>query len=169
MKIQHLLESVDPKSVGYRTDNPGGEWLESKKRIAAERYRENGSLANGSITATIGMHKKAMIKTSHIANLPGARGEHEFRHGGKKYDDLAASVKENGWNAEDAIVMIFIGFNGEAQIGEGNHRMAYAVDHNIEWIRCDLRYWAGGEREEGILKPEKLFSQNLVKPFESQS
>lgn len=159
MKINQLFEG-DLTSLGYFVDNPGGTWLEKKKKHARDAYPE---LAVGSITALIGQHAYVEIKTSHIIELRGAMGEEKFRHSGPKYDSLAQSVEENGWLKDQAWIMIFVGYYGHAAIGEGNHRVAYAYDHNIEWLRCDIRYFSGAEEYDGKMNPEYLAKNGLIR------
>lgn len=159
MKINQLFES-DLADLGYYVDNPGGDWLEKKKRRAKEDYPY---LASGSITALIGRDKYVEIKTEHIISLPGANNEHKFRHDSPKYDSLARSVEENGWLKDEAWIMIFVGYYGDAEIGEGNHRLAYAYDHGIEWLRCDIRYFSGAEEYVGKMNPEYLAKNGLIR------
>lgn len=159
MNISDLFETT-LDDVGYYVDNPGGDWLERKQAIARSEYP---SLGVGSITATIGQHKYVEIKTSHIIKLNGAMGEEKWRHSSPKYHSLDQSVKENGWLRDEAWVMIFVGLFGDAEIGEGNHRTAYAHDNGIEWIRCDIRYFSGAEDYLGEMNPEYLIKNNLIR------
>lgn len=159
MKITHLFEN-DLSSLGYYVDNPGGEWLERKKQRAKKDYPY---LASGSITATIGQREYVEIKTEHIIGLRGANNEHKFRHNSAKYDSLAQSVEEKGWLKDEVWIMIFVGYYGDAEIGEGNHRLAYAYDHGIEWVRCDIRYFSGAEEYNGKMNPEYLAKNNLIR------
>lgn len=150
-----LLES----SNLLRTDNPGGRWLQSQKDRAAKSLR----FAEGSQTANFGISgPKIEIRVDYIKNLPGVNGEHKFRHGGSKYDDIMSSVKEEGWNPKYAI-MIWVDYQGIAKIAEGNHRTAVAADLGIEWIPAEIHYYAGGEEVPGRFNPDTLESKGIIR------
>lgn len=164
MKIEDLWKTAkDPylKSIGFAVDNPGGDWLEHQ-RERAEQYLPKTIGAN---TATIGLISPAMANVSYFIKFPGEMGEHKFRHNSVKQDALASSVKKNGWLEDQATIMVFVNCNGEPKIAEGNHRLAYAHNHGIEWIPIDIRYMAGGERMNGPLSPDKL-KPSIIKPIE---
>jgi hypothetical protein len=166
MKIEALFENEDHKqylrSLGYRVDNPGGEWLEN----AIDRYGRPAypRAASGKNTATIGIFKPVEVNVSYFIKFRGELGEENWRHTSTKREALARSVEENGWNEEDAHIMVFVAYNGTPTIGEGNHRLAYAFDHGIEWIRADIRYFNGGERPDGPLNPKDL-SPKIIRPL----
>ena len=48
-----------------------------------------------------------------------------------RYEELKADIKQNG--IEDSII-IFIGLNGKAKIGEGNHRHQIALELGLEKV-----------------------------------
>lgn len=154
------------QDFGFRRDNPGGEWLERKRQYAELAYPRLGV---GSITAWLGMmNPYVLLKTSHAIKLRGELGEEKWRHTSVKYEALEDSVFLNGWD-ETTQIMIFVGYNGEASIGEGNHRTAFAFDNHIEWIRADIRYFCGAEEVEGLMNPHYLLENNLIKVDPNQT
>lgn len=150
-----FIESTDDVKPVYRKDNPGGDWLYYKQRDA-----EEGDFAyhKGIRGAMTGSYRNLKIPPSHLMELPGARGEEEYRKSGhRKFDRMAERVKENGWD-EDPINAIYVAVNhlGKAYIGEGNHRTAVAHAVGRPWIHAEVRYFNGGERMPGPWSPEEV-------------
>ena len=156
MRYFELCETT-LQDVGYHVDNPGGRWLANKQKEVGAKH------GRGSITATIGLMKRAEIRVAHVQDLRGASGEHEYRHKSAKLQDLRDRVDAEGWKPESPI-MIWVNQFGDAVIGEGNHRVQLAKEMGIEWIPVDIRYWAGGEDSPGDFHPSYLIQRGLVRP-----
>lgn len=135
----------------FRVDNPGGHWLEGKKRNAAR----SGRKVSGPVTA---YHTEPLrFRTEHLKRIPGAEGEHSFRQNSLKLRELERTVGDPpNFDTRNNPVLIGINYKGEAYILEGNHRVAYAVKHRIPYVYADIRYYAGGEEVRGKYHPSKI-------------
>ena len=161
MKYHELTKIIEssPDALGFSRDNPGGEWLERQRA----RAKELGRFGVGALTGTFGMSKPLEIRVDYIKDLKGVRGEEEFRHNSPKMDQLKAEVAKHGWKPEHP-PMLWVKWDGEAKIAEGNHRITLAAGMGIEWIPIDIRYFAGGEDIAGPLNPALLVDKGLVRP-----
>ncbi len=140
-----------PKSEPVvKTDNPGGEWLETKKRYADEDYTK-GRKVSGPVT---GYTKTVDFPVSEAVKIKGANGENPVK-GTQKFDDLMKSAKKDGFNDESPI-LIGVNHLGEPYILEGNNRAAVARALGKDTIKAEVKYYSGGELKEGALTPKKL-------------
>jgi hypothetical protein len=137
--------------VEIRTDNPGGQWLESQRR----RAEETGNL--GDVTGYLKDHKPVMINPLRLKNIPGAMGEEATRGSGAKAHDI---MQWMGREEMRSPIFIAVDYKGRPKIMEGNNRMAVAAAMGIERVPVEVRWFAGGEQVDGPFSPENL--QKLV-------
>lgn len=55
------------------------------------------------------------------------------RRGVVEYEELIQAIKKYGWKKENPLILL-IGKNGIAKVGEGNHRLAIARDLGLKRI-----------------------------------
>lgn len=132
-------------------DNPGGDWLKGEHEYAKSKYEKTGKINAGSVTASI----DGRMPTSMLAKLPGVNDEHKNPNilNDYKAKPIRDSIKNEG--VKEAI-MIYVGFNGEAKIAEGNHRVHLADEFGLKDVPVDIRYFAGGELVDGDFKLSKF-------------
>jgi hypothetical protein len=140
------------------TDNPGGSWLEGKRRNAEEAmrtadrksYRSKG--LGGSITAY--MPKPANLPINILSSLTGVQGENR-RVGDPQYDALAEDVSRRGFLPDQDGNAVVVGVNhlGQAYLLEGNTRVAVARDFGVPSVRAEVRWFNGGELADGPFSP----------------
>lgn len=77
------------------------------------------------------------------------------------WNKLVEDMKE-GWNTKDPAI-IFIGKNGRAKVGEGNHRLAIAEKMGMKEVPVRFVFWQnvspyqeGQEPWEGMAQPGEL-------------
>lgn len=140
----------------FRQDNPGGDWLKRKQEHAEKTMGEYKGL-RGNPT---GFFKKPIeLPTSHLEDIKGAEGEHNFRNHGSKLQALEKTVGHpSNFNTKNNPVMIRVNHRGEAYAWEGNHRIAYAAKHGIKTVHAEVTYHNGGEDVDGPWHPQKLQS-----------
>jgi hypothetical protein len=170
----NLTESWEatPKDFGFRSDNPGGDWLASKQRRAeadAVEYRHRGGMLeymiSGAVTAHMGIFKPMYISTKLLSNLDGANQEERYRKPGEsKYDSLAQSVNQNGWDQKYAI-MVRVNHKGRAFIVEGNTRMRIALANGIRDVLVQFEWMNGAEDcADDLWSPKRVASLCVTKP-----
>lgn len=133
------------RNLGFRKDNPGGEWLAQEVKKASEDFDRYKGL-RGAVTGYV--NKYFDVPTELLTNIPGARNEvrNTFT---QKYKDLAESVTKRGWQQKDEPILIGINYKGEPYILEGNTRATYAAANNIPTVNSEFRWWGGSESGEG--------------------
>ena len=148
--------------LGFRIDNPGGEWLGEKRKAANSNMSDpkyaGTATGKGFTGATTGYFTKTLyINTSALAELPGANGERPAP-GQPKYDSLMSAVKKNGFKADQDKNAVLIGINhlGQPYILEGNNRVAIANAIGVSKVRAEVRYWNGGEAVSGRMAPAAM-------------
>jgi hypothetical protein len=60
--------------------------------------------------------------------------------GPEKWDVLKNSLKVNGWFKEDALTL-FVGKDGRAKVGEGNHRLAIARELKFKTVPVNVIFY----------------------------
>ena len=151
---QFLAENAEPK---FRTDNPGGDWLESKKKRADAAIRDHrgdkqsiaGKGLTGSTTAYFTHNLK--LPVHELRHIPGACGEEHHRNNfdSHKHTELTKSVKEHGFDTSKHPIMIGINHLGKPHVLEGNHRLAHAIKNGHSHIHASVQYYNGGETVMG--------------------
>lgn len=156
---QFIREESDIK---FKTDNPGGSWLQRKQSEADEKYNPDGKMAfhkgiTGSITGYFTKYPK--LPTSYLSRLPGAMGEEKFRDSSDKLERLEKEVGDpSKFDTDEHPIMVGVNHRGEAYITEGNHRVAYAAKHGIPHVRTEVKYFNGGEEVHGPHHPDKILN-----------
>lgn len=135
----------------FRTDNPGGRWLQGKRR-EAER---SGQKVSGPLTTF--SDELLKLRTDRIRNIPGAHGEQRIRGTSIKLKELERTIGDpSNFDTKRHPILIGVNHKGEGYILEGNHRIAYALKHKIPYVYAEIRYFAGGEEVKGKYHPSKI-------------
>jgi hypothetical protein len=150
------------KLLELKIDNPGGTWL-------AERRTDNASAgANafgaprrvGPITANFNRH--VMVPVAILKGIPGSRGE-QGRVSEESLQWLTSYMSEHGefpkvrtGADETDNPFIEVDMGGHARVNEGNHRIMASDRLGWEYIPIDIRYYSGGEAEDGPLSPNRV-------------
>jgi hypothetical protein len=140
------------------TDNPGGSWLQNKRRRAEEDMRtadpssSSSKGLTGAITAY--MPKPINLPVDILSSLSGANDEVR-RAGDARYDELAADVARRGFVPDQDGNAVVVGVNhlGQAYLKEGNTRVAVARDFGVPSVRAEVRWFNGGELADGPFSP----------------
>jgi hypothetical protein len=140
------------------TDNPGGEWLNGKRRraendmLSAPRGSSRSKGLGGSITAY--MPKPVNLPVDRLSTLTGAEDEVR-RAGDPRYDALAADASRRGFLPDQDGNAVVVGVNhlGQAYLLEGNTRVAVARDFGVPSVRAEVRWFNGGELADGPFSP----------------
>ena len=159
-----LSESNQEKPLSFRVDNPGGEWLQNKKDDANAyiwRYRDSdSSLGKGISGSVTGYYNKPLnLPTKYLEKIPGAMGEEKYRGNpdNKKMKQLESEIgKPENFDSKKYPIFIAVKHKGNPYVMEGNHRLQYAINHNILNIHTEVRYFNGGEDIRGTMHPEIL-------------
>lgn len=161
LSFKKFLEE-DTKPLHFTQDNPGGEWLEHKKEDARNymrKYHNQESHLGKGITGSItGYYNKPVhIPVKHIQDLPGARGEEDYRDSGKKQEDLEKEIGHpSKFDTKNHPIFIGVNHLGHGYVMEGNHRLAYAKKHGISHIHAEVRYYNGGEEADKQMHPDTI-------------
>jgi hypothetical protein len=143
------------ETVKFHVDNPGGRWLQNKQEDAESRYRDHGHKVSGPITGYFA--DKIKLKTEHLTELPGSKGEHSYRGHSFKMHELEREIGHpSKFNSEKNPILIGVNHRGEPHILEGNHRVAYAAKHGIPHVHAEVKYYAGGEGVNSKWHPSKV-------------
>jgi len=159
--------------IKFKTDVPNEFWLKHQIEYAKECGPNRfGVPYMGKITTNL-VPYFAYIPVSILAVIPGMRNEQN----NVRPKDLAsliaymAATKElppMQNSRETYKPFIQIAHNGEAWVNEGNHRIMAAKSLGWDYLPVEIRYYDGGERENGILSPLKVqeyhskYFENLV-------
>jgi len=141
----------------FRTDNPGGDWLKGEQKHAEKNYARSKGIS-GSIT---GYYTKPLIVNPEaLRHVPGQMGEESYRDtliGNSKAEVLEKEIGDpKNFDTSKYPILMHVNHRGGAVIGEGNHRLAYALRHKIPAIHADIRYWNGGEEVTGQWHPSQI-------------
>jgi len=127
------------EKYGLYVDNPGGKWLKGEQ----ERY-PTSSITGGTFALP--------VPVEDLRELPGARGEEEFR--GKEdwsrrnIEELKKSIAEEGFRQDNG-PLIWVYADGRAVVAEGNHRIVAADELGMETLPAQFRWFNGAENVEG--------------------
>lgn len=155
MKTFKQFLSEEEKRATFRSDNPGGEWLQREKTYAENKYSNHNK---GILGSTTGYYSKSLkLKTDMIKHAKGLRDEHQYRNHSPKLENLEKTIGDpKNFDTKKYPILIHVNHRGEGYVGEGNHRLAYAVKHKIPTIHADVRYWNGGEAHKGQWHPSEV-------------
>jgi len=146
-----------------RIDNPGGRWLESKRReIAEDGLTRLGAPAYvGPVTGSFDRHVMLPVKV--LADVPGLRREQdlvreqdlrsllEYCRVNGRFPPSATGGPEDTYNP-----FVQVTTDGKPWMNEGNHRVMVADILGWEYVPVLVRYFAGGEGVDGALSPMRV-------------
>jgi hypothetical protein len=153
-------ELTDPK---LSIDNPGGEWLEGKKRYSLKEGVNEYGVPRIFGSTTGSFRRQVLIPVDVLADIPGASGEQR----NVRLKDLASIVgymREKGKlpppprdeDTEHYYPFIMVLQDGKAYVNNGNHRIMAARKLGYKYLPVELRYYNGGEDIDGILSPDAI-------------
>lgn len=155
MKITQLLESTLKLAV----DNPGGEWLQHKKKDYESVSRTKGGARSAFGTVTANFTRPALIPVDVAKSVRGINDEQS----NVRDHSLAWLMKEMGEKNELPRIdgrqyapFIMVDQDGEAYTNEGNHRIMAAAKLGWKYIPVTIRYFNGGEDVSGKFTPAKV-------------
>ena len=149
------------EDFGFKTDNPGGDWLESKLRFA-ERSKADASpntyRANlGNSDGVTGYFQRPLnINPEVFKDVKGAMGEESFRPDPTKLKNLKKDIAEEGYDKLRGTILIHVREDGEPFIVEGNHRIIEAIESGRSTIPVEIKYLRGAEEVQGDFSPEEI-------------
>ena len=149
------------EDFGFKTDNPGGDWLESKLRFAErskadaepDTYRANLGNSDG---VTGYFQRPLNINPKVFKDVKGAMGEENFRPDPTKLKNLKKNIAEEGYDKFRGTILIHVREDGEPFIVEGNHRIIEAIESNRPTIPVEIKYLRGAEEIQGDFSPEEI-------------
>lgn len=153
MKKFSQFITEEASDVVFRTDNPGGEWLESKRKYAQTTRNQLGGSITGWFTGNVS------LPTYELRNVAGYHDEHNFRQDPNqpKYQRLASHIGAlANFDTKSNPILIGVNHHGQPFVLEGNHRLGYALNNGIKRIHAEVRYFNGGEQADGPLKPDTV-------------
>ena len=151
-----------PKAIpSLSIDNPGGEWLENKRKDAATYGKKSSGapVSFGAVTASY--DNPVTLPLSLLKNLRGVEDEQNNVRS-ESLDSLVKHMGENnrlplGYNTgREYSPFITVDQNGTPFVNEGNHRIMAAAKLGWDYLPVNIRYFNGGERVDGILKPSTI-------------
>lgn len=145
--------------------NPGGPWLEDKRRYVAEQPRDKwGAPVFGSETATL--NRPALMPVEILRNIQGRRGEqHNVRTDSLRWlenymRNHRLPPSESGG---DYVPYIQVDYTGRPWVNEGNHRIMSAYKLGYRCLPVQIVYFTGGEEKNDIHgRPPRALSPDLV-------
>jgi hypothetical protein len=154
-----------------RTDNPGGEWLKSKREQSLESGKNKfGNPSRfGSVTGYYREGndiRKPLIPVDVLARLQGINAEQQ----NVREKDLEAIKKimdETGRlpqapDGGDYVPFINVYQDGTAYVNEGNHRIMAAKALGFKYLPVEISYFNGAEQiESGDLSPKMVTSYDM--------
>jgi hypothetical protein len=104
------------------------------------RWIEDGQkVYDHSLPAYYPLHELLRYREYKWSRYEGAHGPGKARH--MSWDALKQSIKQNGWDPENPVHLV-VGKNGNAKIGEGNHRLGAALELEDEGVDVgDVPVW----------------------------
>jgi len=147
-----------------KIDNPGGTWLQDKiEDIEAAGVNQYGAPKRfGSATAWF--TEPVMIPVEVAAKVRGERGEQD----NVRKDSLTWLINFMKTNnhlpkndrGEEYAPFIVVDHSGTPWVNEGNHRIMAAKALGWKYIPVELKYFTGGENQDGLLSPTKVKNWN---------
>jgi len=64
----------------------------------------------------------------------------DSRRSPEEWDELKQSLEDSGWSENDPLLMM-VGENGKAKVGEGNHRLAVARGLGLDKVPVRFEFW----------------------------
>jgi hypothetical protein len=169
-----VLDNVERPAttrVNFSSDIPNENWLQEKRFLTTKYgYKPSGApKVYGSLTGTF--NKNVLLPVDVLATISGENNEQSnIRQ--EDLDSLKKVMGETGKLPQtergDYAPFITVDQNGTPYISEGNHRIMAAKALGFKYLPVEIRYFNGGERERGLLKPElvqRLDQEAIQKGF----
>jgi len=140
------------KRLGYKTDNPGGEWLEGTRRAAKKRAEsaEANKCGISWSAPTTAYIRGLMFPISRLQYIPGACGEHIYiKENDPRVIDLSNKISKDGF-LTDRAPFINVRYDGKPFVNEGNHRIRAAKLSGLTHIPIDISWFDGSEEVDGF-------------------
>jgi len=144
-------------------DNPGGDWLTQKRKYAeAQGTKPSGAFKYpGELTASY--NNTVYLPVSVLEKIPGENMEQfNVRQGSLDWLTKEMSEKkrlptyEAGGKEYDNAPFITVDSRGRPFVTEGNHRIMVAKQLGWQYLPVEIRYFNGGELEDGPFNPKQL-------------
>jgi hypothetical protein len=177
IKEQRLTGNQAPQAGGIKFENktpdlnlksdiPNERWL-NEKQVDSIMSGKKPSGAYKNIGKTTGsFSRNVLLPVNVLANIKGENLEQQNVRK-DSLDYLKKIMSKTGKlpqeRGEDYAPFITIDQDGIPYISEGNHRIMAAKELGFEYLPVEIKYYNGGEKNNGILSPQK------VKQYDSQS
>jgi hypothetical protein len=156
LKAGKKTEAGERKSVGieaqpkFKEDLGSPSWLQEQIDYAKERGRNRWGVPY--MGKTTGSFKGDIsVPMSTLEKLRGQRGEQQAVR-----EESLDYIRKNWDEVSKEPPYIEVAYNGEAWISEGNHRIMVAKEKGLDSLPVEIKYFDGGQKVDGPLKPEKL-------------
>lgn len=152
--------------------NPGGSWLEDKRKYVADRPRDQwGAPLFASETATF--NRPALMPVAMLRDIRGRMGEqHNVRTDALRW--LENYMRNHRLpptkSGEDYVPYIQVDYTGKPWVNEGNHRIMSAYKLGYRCLPVQIVYFTGGETEKDIHgRPPYALSPDFVLACDRQA
>lgn len=162
MKIRELLCEYVVAQLSLKTDNPGGRWLDEKREDSEMSGRRPSGRYNVMGSTTGWYNREAFIPIEVLKGIPGTNQEQKtVRKDSLEY--LVAYMDKHGklpdaeWHQfNEYAPMVVVDQDGVPFVNEGNHRIMAAAEVGFKALPVEIKYFNGGEQEDGLLHPDKV-------------
>lgn len=165
--VSRMAEDLGPYSPGDMPkiirDNPGGDWLTQKRKYAeAQGTKPSGAFKYpGELTASY--DDTVYLPVSVLEKIPGENME-QYNVRQDSLDWLTKEMSEKkrlptyeaGGKEYDNAPFITVDSRGRPFVTEGNHRIMVAKQLGWQYLPVEIRYFNGGELEDGPFNPKQL-------------
>ncbi len=172
MRINEISEILSEgiEDLKLSVDNPGGRWLDSKRKSSEEAGTNQFGMLKIMGTVTGVYNRPAFMPVNVLRKIRGAQGEQDR----VRYDDLE-SIKQymskegklppsDHEPSKEYVPFIMVDQRGKAFVNEGNHRIMAADSLGFQVLPVEIRYYNGGEQEPGVFSTEnvKMTDQSII-------
>lgn len=165
--MSRVAEDLGPYGPGDMPkiirDNPGGDWLKQKRKYAeAQGTKPSGAFKYpGELTASY--DNTVYLPVSVLERIPGENME-QYNVRQHSLDWLTKEMSEKkrlptyeaGGKEYDNAPFITVDSKGRPFVTEGNHRIMVAKQLGWQYLPVEIRYFNGGELEDGPFSPKNL-------------
>jgi hypothetical protein len=142
------------------SDNPGGSWLEHKRKLAADEGMNEFGTPERMGTLTGGFDEEQTIPVSVLKGIRGMRGEQDNVRP-DSIEWLTKHMSKTGklpptQSGKEYAPFITVDQRGIPYVNEGNHRIMVADKLGWESLPVEIRYFNGGEDMPGIMSPSSI-------------
>lgn len=160
-----LTELFTAEPLKLYIDNPGGSWLAGKRKDNIEGGLNQFGCPSrfGAITGS--WNRNALVPIDIAAKCKGINGE-QYHVRKQSMDYLHNHMGQTGklplmGNGKQYAPFIMVWQDGTCWVNEGNHRIMAAKKLGWKYIPLEIRYFSGGEDEDGPLSPSKVKAWDL--------